>query len=342
MSTESLLTLLSASALLWGLLIILSWLFPHRLFNSVILGCALFLTLVFLISLLTGDTVMAFLLAVGVISLILLLVPLMLIINGITMIRNEGRSFANLLSLLLGIIIEIGELAFIFTVMFNYSMEIPFFQSINMAMLFVGMSVFYFSLLILLFVLYMIYFQYVPHRYDFEYIIIHGCGLLEGDKVSRLLSNRIDKAIQVYHKGGDKAMLICSGGQGGDEKISEAAAIAGYLASHDIPRDHILLEDRSTSTEENLSYSYEIIKNRGGGKRIALISSNYHVYRCVLLARRMNIPCVGIGAKVALYYWPSAVIREFAAVYSNRKKLIWTLLGYLAVISPYLFVLLSN
>ena len=209
----------------------------------------------------------------------------------------------------------------------------------NTWLLFIGISVFYFSLLMLLFVLYMIYFQFMLHRHDFEYIIIHGCGLLEGDKVSKLLSNRIDKAIKVFHKGKDQAMILCSGGKGGNETISEAEAIANYLKENGIPEDHILLEDRSTTTEENLRYSYDIIRQRGGSKRIALVSSNYHIYRCVLLAHQLDIPCTGIGARTAFYYWPSAVIREFVAVYSDRKHLFMIVLGYLLVISPFIYIL---
>ena len=334
--------LLIVIVILWAILFGCTTLFPYRLFNSVILSIALAWSAFLIFYVITGDVGISMMIEFLGFSAVLLLVPFLLIINGITMIKKEGKSLANLLSLLLGIGIEIGELALIVNVVFNYSMDIEFFKKIDGLLLFTGMTVFYFSFLILLFVLYMIYFQWVPHRYDFEYIIIHGCGLLQGHKVSRLLSNRIDKGITVFHKGNDKAMIICSGGQGSDEDLSEAAAMAGYLKDKGIPEDQILLEDKSTTTEENLRFSYEIIKARGGAKRIAVVSSNYHVYRCVLLAHKMKIPAVGIGAATAFYYWPSAVIREFVAVYADKKRLIWTLLGYLLFISPFLYLLFNS
>ena len=102
-----------------------------------------------------------------------------------------------------------------------------------------------------------------------------------------------------------------------------------YLLEQGIPEEKILLEDRSTTTEENLKYSKAIIDGREGRKRIALVTSNYHVYRALLLARRLKIRCAGVGAKVAWYYWPSAVIREFAAVFSQTKYLLLALFGYL-------------
>ncbi len=272
----------------------------------------------------------------------LLLTPFLLIINGITMIRKEGRSLADLLSLLLGIGIEIGELALICDVIFNYSLGVAFFEKINGLLMFVGISVFYFSFLILLFVLYMAYFRFIPHRNDFDYIIIHGCGLLDGERVSKLLGSRIDKAISIFHKGNDRAMFICSGGKGDDESIPEAQAIASYLKEKGIGEDHILLEDRSVSTRENLLFSRRIIENRGGSGRVALVSSDYHIYRCILLAKELGISCTGIGARTAFYYWPSAVIREFIAVYAQKEFLFPVLAGYILVISPFIYVLLHR
>ena len=324
----------------WGMLLLFSTLYPHRLFNAVFVAGALFFTALLILTLILKEAAAAFIFTLFGIFVILLLVPFLLVFNGLTMIKREGRSLANLLSLLLGIGIEIGEIAFLLDVIGNYALGIEFFQRMNMILLFVGISVFYFSFLLLLFVLYIAYFQFVPHRYDFEYIIIHGCGLLEGDRISKLLSNRIDKAIKVFHKGKEKAMIICSGGQGSNEAVSEAKAIAGYLKEKGIDEEHILMEDRSTTTEENLIFSNEMIKERGGSNRIALVSSNYHIYRCVLLAHRLKIPCTGIGAKVAFYYWPSAVIREFVAVYTTKRHLILILIGYLMVISPFIYMLI--
>lgn len=339
MDSETLLFLITIDIVTWLILFVLSAKYPHRLFNSVFLAWGLFLTLGIIVSIIANDIPSGFVFSLMIVGIILLFVPLMLISNGITMLKKEGKSLANLLSLILGIVIEIGELAFISLVIFNYSLGIPFFEKISGFLLFVGISIFYFSFIILLFVLYLTFFQFVPHIYNFEYIIIHGCGLLDGDRISKLLSNRIDKAIKVYHKGKDKAMLICSGGQGSNETISEAEAIKRYLLEKGISEDHILLEDKSTTTNENLIFSNDIITSRGGSKRTALVSSNYHIYRCVLFAHTLKIKCVGIGAKTALYYWPSAVIREFVAVFSKQTHLIWIGIGYLILISPFIYAI---
>jgi uncharacterized SAM-binding protein YcdF (DUF218 family) len=175
---------------------------------------------------------------------------------------------------------------------------------------------------------------------NYGYVIIHGCGLAGGERLTKLLSNRVDKAIEIYEKCKVKPIIIPSGGQGGDEKLSEAEAMRRYLVEHGIPDEHIILEDRSATTAENLAFSKAIIDGRRGQRKTALVSSNYHVYRCLRLAKEVGLRCTGVGADVAFYYWPSALIREFVAVFLSKRFLIWSLAGYLLFVSPILYALL--
>ena len=183
--------------------------------------------------------------------------------------------------------------------------------------------------------------QIMPRRMNFDYVIIHGRGLAGGERLTKLLSNRVDKAIEVYEKCQRKPVIIPSGGRGDDEKISEAQAMKNYLLEHGIPESSIVLEDQSATTRENLLNSKAIIDAREGRKKTALVSSNYHVYRCLRIACEAGFACTGIGADVALYYWPSALIREFVAVFLERKFLAWTLVGYVLFVSPILYGLIA-
>ena len=150
----------------------------------------------------------------------------------------------------------------------------------------------------------------------------------------------MDAAFRIAVENGDKPVLeptIEPWGQRtcyGDERVSEARAMSDYLIAHGIPADRILPEDRSATTRENLLYSRQIIDNRQSSGRVALVSSNYHIYRCLLLARDVGLKCTGIGADVALYFWPSALIREFIAVFISKRFFPWAILGYLLFISP--------
>ena len=318
---------------IWGLTIALTLLRPQRYLNSILLVLSLLTTMVFTVGFFGHETGSHVLLACFLlIMLMLLLVPLLLIINGVQMIRRESVSPAHLLSLGLGVAVGIGEIAAVVYVL-RLSGTIGA-GHWNLWVLLIAATVFYFSFLVLCFVLYSVFIQIMPHRMNFDYVIIHGCGLSGGNRMTRLLSNRVDKAIQIYGKCAKKPFIIPSGGQGSDERVSEARVMSDYLIAHGIPADHILLEDRSTTTRENLLYSRQIIDNRQSSGRVALVSSNYHIYRCLLLARDVGLKCTGIGADVALYFWPSALIREFIAVFISKRFFPWAILGYLLFISP--------
>lgn len=73
------------------------------------------------------------------------------------------------------------------------------------------------------FLTYSIFYLNLPKKKDYDFIIIHGSGLIDGEKVPPLLASRIEKAMEAYRMA-DKAdvKLIASGGQGSDVKISEA------------------------------------------------------------------------------------------------------------------------
>ena len=334
--TENLHVLGPVFLTVWTITILCVILRPQRYMNSFLLMGALLVTMLFVSGFFDHDIAVYFLLTCFLLTMLaLFLVPVLLIFNGIQMIKRESLSIAHILSLALGIFVGIGEIATVI-----YVLGLSDFISLkgaNLWILLVAFTVFYFSFLVLSFVMYSVFIQIMPHRMNFNYVIIHGCGLINGEKMTKLLSNRVDKAIEIYQKCKSKPMIIPSGGKGEDEKISEAQAMKNYLLDHGIPEENILMEDQSATTLENLVNSKAIINSREGKKKTALVSSNYHIYRCLRLSREIDLKCTGICAKVALYYWPSALIREFVAVFVNKGFMIRSLIGYLLFISPILY-----
>ena len=93
---------------------------------------------------------------------------------------------------------------------------------------------------------YSILYLFIPKKKSYDFIIIHGAGLLDGERVTPLLKRRIDKAIEAFRASPNpNVKLIASGGQGGDEKISEAQAICNYILEEtDVSMESILLEEQ--------------------------------------------------------------------------------------------------
>lgn len=304
--------------------------------NCYLMAIALFSIFPFLWSV-GGDGAKIFtIVLVDIIIIAILIVPFFLIFNGIVMMKKEGRQLAHMLSLALGIMIFIGEVAtasiFLRDLVTNVIGLKKGHNIREIIDILVSSSVIYFSVSFLFFMIYVVFLQIVPKKKNFDYIIIHGAGLLDGDRVPRLLGNRIDKAIAVYRMDPTPTKIIPSGGQGADESVSEAEAMKRYLIKEGVPEEDIIIEDRSTTTLENIRYSKAIIDSDGPDKYTALVTSNYHVYRALRYAKKCGLKCTGIGSRVAFYYWPSALIREYIAIHAEKKHAIMLVAGWICYV----------
>jgi uncharacterized SAM-binding protein YcdF (DUF218 family) len=144
-------------------------------------------------------------------------------------------------------------------------------------------------------------------------IIILGAKLI-GQEPSIILRLRLDEAIKLYSNG-YASTIIVSGAQGEDEDISEAASMKNYLISHGIPAEHILLEDKSFNTYQNLANSHKIMQENS--LRTAIIVSNAsHIRRSLIIAQNLGIVATGASAPMAnnIYLTTKQYIREGAAV----------------------------
>lgn len=283
---------------------------------------------------------------VSILTLILLLLflilPVFLIHNGFVMKKNEGKSLANLLSLLLGLLLLAGEIALVLWLTGIYAEPGVGLEKLSPFLLFLIVTWIYVSMTFLSFLFYCLFLQIIPHKRDFDYVIIHGAGLRKDGTVTKLLADRCDKAIEIYRHDPTPPYLIPSGGQGKDEVCSEAEAMKRYLLEKGIPADHILLEDRSTTTMENILNSKAIIQAREGRKYTALVTSNYHVYRAMRYARAADLKAIGIGSRTASYYFPSALIREFIAVHREKKHFLLFVAGYAFFLLPVLLISIAG
>ena len=115
-----------------------------------------------------------------------------------------------------------------------------------------------------------------------------------------------------------------------------------------MPEARILPEDQSETTEANLRNSAALIREREGrdDAKIAVATTNYHVFRAGLLAEEMGIHAEGVGGKTRTYFWINAFVREFiATLFSERRRhaliiALLVLLTLLGVWTVYLSVVL--
>jgi len=149
---------------------------------------------------------------------------------------------------------------------------------------------------------------------DTDYAVILGAGLI-GDQVSFRLKLRLDAAIDVLND--TETLIIVSGGQGPHEKISEAEAMSRYLVKSGIESERIILEDQSTSTQENIRLSNEIINMNNAN--VLLITSDYHMYRAKMLGRRIGWE---VSGQSAVNQVSARLRRMFREVFALMKDII--------------------
>ena len=141
------------------------------------------------------------------------------------------------------------------------------------------------------------------------YCIVLGAKV-NGETPTLSLEERLIAAKDYLEKY-PQAKAVLSGGQGNGEKISEAECMRRYLAARDVLADRLLLEDRSTTTEENLANSFAKIKADGGDPtgRVAIVSSEYHLCRARRIAEKDGCAePVGVAARTG---WPVLRLNYF-------------------------------
>lgn len=144
-------------------------------------------------------------------------------------------------------------------------------------------------------------------------VIVLGCKV-NANGPSLSLLKRLEAAYSFLREN-PKVPCILSGGQGGDEHISEAQAMYDWLTEKGIEKDRLYIEDKSTSTEENLSFSKKIIEMQNLPSAVTLITNNFHQYRAQKIAERYYREVYGVSGDTPLYLLPMYYIRELGGIF---------------------------
>ena len=140
-----------------------------------------------------------------------------------------------------------------------------------------------------------------------DYVIVPGAKV-NGTNPSRVLRQRLDKAIEYAEQNSDSEIIV-TGGKGTDEDISEAEAMKNYLVKKGISDDRIITENKAADTGENLEYSKDIIGDTD--KSIVIVTSDFHMYRAVKIAEQTGFTRIsGLPARTDAGLIPNYYVRE--------------------------------
>lgn len=152
--------------------------------------------------------------------------------------------------------------------------------------------------------------QSTPHA-----IIVLGTGL-NGTEPGAMLRARLDTALN-YAARFPEASLVLSGGQGMSEEISEAEAMQRYLLLQGMAAERLIQESKSTSTEENLLFSYRLLKAKAS-QPVLIVTSDFHILRAAKIARKQGFTKAEMApAPTPLAIRYNAWLREYFAFASS-------------------------
>ena len=174
-----------------------------------------------------------------------------------------------------------------------------------------------------------------------DYVIVLGAQGKE-HTVNGSLKLRLDKAIEYVEENPDTILVLSGGPMQGEEK-SEAELMYDYLRYNGVRPDQMLMEKHSASTGVHVAVSRLVIEqDRLARKRkrealyqpvgpgvellapdkpleVGVLTSNFHVFRARLTARKWGIENVsGIAAKSDPVLFVHLCVRECASIFKDR------------------------
>ena len=151
----------------------------------------------------------------------------------------------------------------------------------------------------------------VPAPGNTQAIIVLGAQVNPDGQPSRQLELRLLEALKAYEAA--PKPVIVSGAQGKDEPVTEASVMKSWLEQKGVDPQHILMEDKSFNTRQNLENAKALLGE--GVKDVLIITSDYHLPRAMEIAADAGFTPQGAGSlcKPELEYWVKNHGREALA-----------------------------
>lgn len=146
-----------------------------------------------------------------------------------------------------------------------------------------------------------------------ECAVVFGAGVRRNGSPSPAVERRVRAAAALYRDARIQTVVL-SGGKGDRDRPSEASVMRRVALLQGIAPEDILLEEQSTSTLENLVFSYPLLQ---GCQSVMLVSDRYHLARIELLARLIgwrNVSAVGAGEDPPLPTLLRSIARETVGI----------------------------
>ena len=119
-----------------------------------------------------------------------------------------------------------------------------------------------------------------------DYVIVVLGASVYHDRVSMMLKDRLDRAIDIYNIGFNKILIT---GDGIKEDYDETSLMYKYLVESGVQESDIIIDKKGVSTSESMYRA----KNIFGYDKILVVTQEYHMYRAIYLAKALDMEVYG-------------------------------------------------
>lgn len=145
-----------------------------------------------------------------------------------------------------------------------------------------------------------------------ECIIIPGAYVYPDGRLSDILKDRVDTAIEIFKENSNLKILVT--GDHGNLQYDEVNNMRKYLEQKGVKRSSIFLDHAGFSTYESIYRAKHIFKVNSA----VIVTQDYHLKRAVYSARGMEIEAYGVKADKHIYVnIVKYKIRESLAIYKD-------------------------
>lgn len=142
-------------------------------------------------------------------------------------------------------------------------------------------------------------------------IIVLGCLVRDDGSLSGMLSDRLQRGVELYFNGTSPKILMS--GDHGQTSYDEVNAMKQYAIENGVPSEDVFMDHAGFSTYESIYRAKEIFK----ADKIVIVTQEYHLYRALYIAKKLGIEAYGVASDYRTYSGQSA--RDFREILARCK-----------------------
>lgn len=130
---------------------------------------------------------------------------------------------------------------------------------------------------------------------DVDCILVLGCKVGADGTLSHMLEDRLRQGVALYDLGAAPKLLMS--GDHGTKEYDEVDAMKRYAVDAGISSQDVFMDHAGFSTYESVYRAKEVF----GVQRVIIVTQEYHLYRALMVARRMGLEAYGVAVNYRTY-----------------------------------------